>query len=92
MVYKEAVSGDQTWSGQGYLRSSDSSEGLVAPVSIQMSDKTGRPTDQIQSARSSGSGRLSASDTFLRADWTRWSVDFYNPQGNRVCPVTRPRS
>ncbi|MCG8651129.1 MAG: hypothetical protein MI861_14925, partial [Pirellulales bacterium] len=81
MVYKEAVSGNQTWTARGYHRTSDSSDGLVNPVSITMLDKAGRPTDQIQSARSSGSGKLSSSDTFLRADWTRWSVDFYNNQG-----------
>ena len=84
-VYKEAVSGDQTWVASGYRRSSDASNGLVDPVDITMFDKVGRPTDQIQSSRSTGTGKLSASDTFLRADWTRWSVNFYNTVG---LPVT----
>ncbi|MCG8650728.1 MAG: RHS repeat-associated core domain-containing protein, partial [Pirellulales bacterium] len=83
-VYQESVSGDQNWTALGYRRSSDSSEALVNPVTITMFDKAGKPTDQIQSARSTGSGKLSSTDTFLRSDWTRWSVSFYNPQGQQV--------
>ena len=38
----------------------------------------GNAVDQIQSKRSTGTGKLTSSDTFLRADWSRWSTMIYN--------------
>ncbi|MEM6258477.1 MAG: RHS repeat-associated core domain-containing protein [Planctomycetota bacterium] len=54
---------------------------LVNPVTIAFTDKNGRTTDQIQSKRSMGSGKLTSSDTFLRADWSRWSTMVYSTTG-----------
>ena len=81
MVYQEAVSSNQAWTGTGYQQVSGGAETLVDPVRISFTDKNNRPIDQIQSKRSTGSGKLSASDTFLRSDWTRWSVSIYSTVG-----------
>jgi hypothetical protein len=87
MVYVQSVlpgSGtwvpDQTWAGNGYLNTSTSAYGLVNPVSITNSDKDGRTLDQITSKRTTGSGALSPSDTFLQTDWQSWSNLQYNYQ------------
>ncbi|TXI78905.1 MAG: RHS repeat-associated core domain-containing protein, partial [Cupriavidus sp.] len=65
----------------GYRLSGDGSEHLIDPVSIECFDKCGRKVQEIASARSTGSGPLSASDTFLRADWSRWKTYFFNERG-----------
>jgi len=74
---------DQVLSGQGYATGSSPSYTytLVNPVSISRNDKNGRTIDQISSKRSSGSGKLSAADTFSQTDWKRWSSNQYNDQG-----------
>ncbi|MEL7087379.1 MAG: hypothetical protein AAGL98_02875, partial [Planctomycetota bacterium] len=79
----EAPVGDQTWSAPGYATGSPGSYtySLVDPVSIAFADKLGRTLDQLRSKRSSGSGRLTETDTFLRADWSRWSVMHYTKKG-----------
>ncbi|MEM6504398.1 MAG: LamG-like jellyroll fold domain-containing protein, partial [Planctomycetota bacterium] len=79
MVYIEGVSSDQTWTGRGY--STAGGDTLIDPVSITFSDKNGNTVDQIQSKRSTGSGKLTSSDTFLRADWSRWSTMIYSTTG-----------
>ncbi|MEM9347811.1 MAG: LamG domain-containing protein [Planctomycetota bacterium] len=94
-VYIEGVSSDQTWTAQGYRThssggssSSSSTSGgglmtdvLIDPVSITFSDKNGNTVDQIQSKRSTGSGKLTSTDTFLRTDWSRWSTMIYSTTG-----------
>ncbi|MEM1353906.1 MAG: LamG-like jellyroll fold domain-containing protein [Planctomycetota bacterium] len=80
-VYKRSASADQTWTGRGYQQTSDSSFTLIDPVSITFTDKNGRTIDQIQSKRSTGTGKLTSSDTFLRADWSRWSTFVYDTTG-----------
>jgi RHS repeat-associated protein len=90
-VYKQATqpsSGtgdlDQTWVGQGYATGSSPSYTytLVGPVSITRTDKNGRVVDQITSARTTGSGKLSATDTFAQTDWKSWSSTQYDDQGH----------
>ena len=96
IVYKDSATGNQIWHAQGFQIVSTGAFVLVDPVSITFSDLAGHVTDIIQSRRSSGSGKLSPNDTFLRADWTRWSVRFYNLQGkptaNRTYHTIPPQS
>lgn len=75
--------GNQVRSAPGYATGSPGSYtyNLVDPVGITFSDKLGRTLDQVQSKRSTGSGLLAESDTFLRADWSRWSVMHYTKKG-----------
>jgi RHS repeat-associated protein len=72
---------DQTMTGQGYATGSGSyTYYLVNPVSITNADKDGRTTDQITSARSTGSGALSPTDTFVQTDWQSWTNIQYDSQ------------
>lgn len=96
VVYKESAVedqqlgqpplGDQEWSGQGYAVPNESSPdgydfSQIDPVTISFSDKAGRTLNRVVSARSSGSGQLMPTDTFLRDDWARWSSMHYNDKG-----------
>jgi hypothetical protein len=65
----------------GYQLAADQSDNIIDPVGITMLDKCGRTVQQVSSARSSGSGALSPSDTFMRADWSRWQTFFFNERG-----------
>ncbi len=89
-VFKESVTGDQNWIAEGYATSSASNCDesldfdtftLVNPVSISFINKLGANTDVVASARSTGSGKLSSSDTFLRADWSSWTYSHYSIEG-----------
>lgn len=82
-VYKEATTGDQTWSASGYATGSSPSYTytLVNPVSLTLTDKDGRTTDSIVSKRTTGSGALSSSDTFAQTDFFRWTSNSYSNQG-----------
>lgn len=70
---------DQIWTGKGYATSGPTYT-LIDPVTIVNKDKDGRITDQITSHRSSGSGALSATDTFNQTDWQSWSSTQYDDQ------------
>jgi YD repeat-containing protein len=85
-VYHESLSGDEVWTGRGYATGTGPSYtyALVGPVQIRKLDKAGRDVETIVSKRSSGSGRLAATDTFNRADWVRWTVENYNDRGERT--------
>lgn len=75
--------GDQVRSASGYATGSPGgyTYALVDPVSITFSDKLGRVLDRVVSKRTTGSGRLQESDTFDRADWSRWSMMHYTAKG-----------
>lgn len=79
----DAPVGDQTRAGHGYATESSGSYTyyLTDPVTIQFTDKLGRTLDRVVSKRSTGSGRLNDTDTFLRANWSRWSVMSYTVKG-----------
>ena len=74
---------DEIRTASGYYSESASTYTLVDPISITLNDKRGRTLDRIVSARSTGSGLLAESDTFLRADWSRWSVMRYTAKGQQ---------
>jgi len=78
MVYDEL--NNRTLNGQGYATGSAGSYTyvLIDPVSITIVDDNDRPIQTIVSARTTGSGRLSASDTFTQGSYSRWSINTYN--------------
>ena len=80
-VYVDSISSDQIWTGQGYQKVSDGSFTLIDPVQILFRDKNGKVTDRISSKRSTGSGKLEPTDTFLRSDWRSWTVTVYSTVG-----------
>jgi len=77
--------GDQVRSAQGYATGSAGSYTftVIDPITISMQDKRGRPLNQVVSIRSTsgGSDPLNEGDTFLRADWVRWSAMTYTAKG-----------
>jgi len=77
---------DQVWSGQGYATGGGPgyTYTLLNPVALSRSDKDGQAIDQITSKRSSGTGALSATDTFDQTDWQSWSSAQYNHQGQKT--------
>jgi RHS repeat-associated protein len=83
-VYKNSVSENQRWTGQGYVKTSDGSEHLISPVWISLMDKAGRETNAIVSGRSGGSGILQPTDSFLRSDWFRWTSSAYDRNGLKI--------
>jgi RHS repeat-associated protein len=76
---------DQQWTGYGYATGTDPSYTftLIDPTTIVQADKSARVINWITSKRSSGSGALSASDTFDQTDWKSWSSIQYNDRGQR---------
>ncbi|MEM6885114.1 MAG: RHS repeat-associated core domain-containing protein [Verrucomicrobiota bacterium] len=72
---------NQIRSTGGYRRVSDSSEEIIDPVTIEFYDKCGRVIQRVESKRTTGSGALAESDTFLRSDWSRWTTFFFNERG-----------
>jgi len=80
---------DQTWTGKGYATGSGPyTYTLLNPISISKMDKDGRSTDQITSKRSTGSGLLAATDTFVQTDWQTWSTTQYSAKTDTT--VTPP--
>ena len=71
---------NQALTGMGFQY--DSTTILVNPVTLQNLDKTSRVLDQITSARTTGSGALSASDTFAQTDWQSWTSYQYDIQNH----------
>jgi hypothetical protein len=53
---------------------------LVDPVTLTNLDKDGRTFDQITSKRTTGSGALSPTDTFVQTDWQTWTNTQYDNQ------------
>ena len=74
---------DQTWTGTGYAVSGPTYT-LIDPVIINNTDKDGRSTDVITSHRTTGSGALSPTDTFVQTDWQSWSSTQYNEQHQTI--------
>ena len=74
-VYKDDVY--ETWVGQGYQKTSDSSFTLINPVSIVRRDIAGRVTDQISATRASASGKLQPTDSLPQSGWVGWSSNLY---------------
>ncbi|MFM7213877.1 MAG: RHS repeat-associated core domain-containing protein [Verrucomicrobiota bacterium] len=77
-VYKD--DSFETWVGQGYQKTSDSSFTLVNPVRITRQDAAGRVTDEIGATRGStvtSSGKLQASDSLPQSGWVSWSKNVY---------------
>jgi RHS repeat-associated protein len=70
-----SAAGYATGAGPGYTYT------LVDPVTLVEKDKAGRAIDQITSKRSTGTGALSASDTFVQTDWRSWKHSEYTDQG-----------
>jgi RHS repeat-associated protein len=68
---------DEVRTGSGYATSGPTYT-LVDPVGLNRKDKNGTAIDQISSKRTSGSGVLSASDTFAQGDWKSWSSSQYS--------------
>jgi YD repeat-containing protein len=83
-VYTPSDSIDEAWSGRGYHVVSGGSDVLIDPVSITRSLKSGQTVESIQSKRTSGSGRLAPGDTFDQADYTRWTFNSYDTNGQQV--------
>jgi RHS repeat-associated protein len=71
---------DQSILGRGYSIIG-ATHRLINPVSIINNDKNGRTTDRIASKRSTGSGALSPTDTFVQTDWQAWTSKQYDDQG-----------
>jgi len=70
-------------SAQGYLIGT-SSYTLINPVTINRSDASGRPIDQIVATRGSNvesAGELTAADTFPQSSWTTWTNHSYGDNG-----------
>ncbi|MBN8628151.1 MAG: RHS repeat-associated core domain-containing protein, partial [Planctomycetes bacterium] len=57
---------------------------LVNPVAIDRLDHAGHTVDAIQAARATAEGRLTASDCFPQASWTRWTQSVYNDAAQLV--------
>jgi RHS repeat-associated protein len=92
-VYKETAKpasgtwyANQTWKAQGYATgtSPNYTYALVDPVTDTRTDEAGRTVNLIVSKRSTGSGRLSASDTLAQSDWKRWTNTGYNDKGQKT--------
>jgi RHS repeat-associated protein len=83
-VYQDGT--HQVWTAMGYATGSAPhyTFTLVNPVSIRISDASGRPLQQIQATRDSTSGPLDPSDAFAQSSYTRWSVTQY---GNDNLPA-----
>ena len=75
MVYKDDVF--ETWVGQGYQKTSDSSFTLVNPVRITRQDAAGRITDEIGATRASTAGKLQATDSLPQSGWISWAKNVY---------------
>ena len=78
-VYRDALF--QTWSAQGYATGSSPNYTytLVNPVSISITDKDGKATDQIQATRASTAGAIQAGDGFPQSSYVRWTTMQYGP-------------
>ncbi len=76
-VYQDGT--HQIWRAGGKATGTGPSytETLINPVTIQISDSSGRPLQQIQAVRSSTSGALQATDSFAQSSYTRWTVMQY---------------
>ncbi|HYE21097.1 MAG TPA: RHS repeat-associated core domain-containing protein [Tepidisphaeraceae bacterium] len=87
-VYDEL--NDRTLTGRGFATGSSPSYtyALVDPVTIATHDQDDRTIQSVVSKRTSGSGRLSASDTFDQADWTRWGESEYSDQNQLTASAT----
>jgi RHS repeat-associated protein len=72
---------NQVRMANGYRLSSSGDEEIVNPVRIELKDKCGRVVHALSSRRSTGAGALAPTDTFLRADWSRWQANFYERRG-----------
>lgn len=78
-VYKDDAF--ETWVGQGYQKTSDSSFTLVNPVRITRQDVASRVTDEIGATRGStvtSSGKLQASDSLPQSGWVSWAKNVYD--------------
>ena len=73
---------DQVLTAQGYATGTGPTYTytLINPVSITTMDKDGRTLDRITSKRTTGSGALSATDTFAQTDWQTWTSTQYDSQ------------
>jgi len=78
-VYQDVLG--QEWRGAGYRNQTSGNYTLINPVQITVSDGVGRVTDQITAVRSSATGPLSASDSFPRSSWVRWTHNQYTVGG-----------
>ena len=56
----------------------------LGPASIAITNASGQPTDTIQAAESSLSGRLSGTNTFPQSTWTRWTKNRYDNGGRLI--------
>src|SRR5205823_4372921 len=80
----------QVWSGQGYAigTSPNYTYTLINPVSISITDSSGKPTDSIKATRASTSGALQATDSFPQTSYVRWttmqSADGFHMSSRRV--------
>jgi RHS repeat-associated protein len=74
-VYKDDVF--ESWVGQGYQKTSDSSFTLINPVSVTRRDVAGRVTDRISATRASTSGKLLPTDSLPQTGWMGWSKSIY---------------
>ena len=73
---------DQTRSGSGYYDTAATAYTLVDPVAIRVRGKDGNNTyESILAKRSSGSGKLSDTDTFNQSDYQAWTVNEYSDDG-----------
>ncbi len=74
----------ETWTAAGYAAGTPGYDyTTVGPVSITRRDADGNVLDQI-TARRSGTGRLSASDSFPQSSWLRWTRTIIDRHGLAV--------
>lgn len=76
MNYLESPSANTIRQGRGYATGTSPSYTytLVNPVSISITDLSGKLQQEIQAARASTTGRLLPSDTFAQSTYTRWKT------------------
>ncbi|MDO4629411.1 MAG: hypothetical protein Q4C70_09530 [Planctomycetia bacterium] len=71
----------QITSANGFVEVDDAgnilSETLVNPITITISDITGRLLEAITARRISTSGKLVTTDRFLQTDYLSWNVNIY---------------
>ena len=77
---------DQTLMGQGYATGTGPgyTYTLINPVTLTNMDKDGRTLDRITSKRTTGSGALSLTDTFVQTDWQTWTSIQYDIQHRTI--------
>jgi RHS repeat-associated protein len=77
MVYQDATF--QTWSAGGYATGSAPTYGytLINPVSIAVTDSSGKPTASIQATRANTAGALQATDSYPQSSYVRWTTMQY---------------